>query len=334
MLSRFQLSLILCLFTGTLSANTDLPQPDIQRAQKIHQLLQQFHYHPAELKLGAYQSIKQQIELLDASTPNPAEFAKAFNTLWQDGPFSHVRLAKRQQSVEEIAAYLDTMNVGEQGATLTWQGRIAVLTVTTMMGLDTIEQINSAYQQLTNAKALVIDLRLNEGGAFAVRPLVAHLLNHPLTAGAFASRLWFNSHHRQPISSDWQALPPWHGWSIRSFWQDVQAQPLTKIEFSPEAPYYAGPVYLLVSGKTASAAELAAAALATLPNVTLVGENTAGEMLSQTLFDLNDDSQLFLPIADYFSSNLGRIEGRGIEPDIKINADQALQHALTLAAQH
>ena len=51
-----------------------------------------------------------------------------------------------------------------------WTGKIPIMEVKTMMGVDTIEQINEAYKQIDakNPQALIIDLRNNEGGAFAI----------------------------------------------------------------------------------------------------------------------------------------------------------------------
>ncbi|MBK7902596.1 MAG: hypothetical protein IPJ97_06240 [Proteobacteria bacterium] len=41
----------------------------------------------------------------------------------------------------------------------------------------------------------------------------------------------------------------------------------------------------------------------------VVGEQTAGQMLSQKPYDLTEGLQLYLPIADYVSIRAGRIEG-------------------------
>lgn len=90
---------------------------------------------------------------------------------------------------------------------------------------------------------------------------------------------------------------------------------------------------VLVSGLTASAAELAADALAANGRAQLIGEPTAGEMLSQKMYDLPQGLQLSLPIADYYAFHSGRIEGAGIQPDEKVPADQALALALKRIAQ-
>ncbi len=255
----------------------------------------------------------------------------------QSGPFSHVNIQpSNNSSAEQLADHLDNMRIGGNGVNLTWHQKTALLTVNTMMGLDTIEQINEAYIEIVKQKAtaLIIDLRANNGGAFAVKPLVEHLLKKPLELGAFVSQPWNRQATTPPTLKDVKNQPIWQGWSIRSFWRDVQSNTLTRIQMQPVSPMYAGPVYVLTSNQTASAAELASDALANLPNVTLIGETTAGEMLSQTLYDLPEQMHLFIPVADYYSHRMGRIEGVGVKPTINIEASKALEKALTLINQH
>ena len=85
---------------------------------------------------------------------------------------------------------------------------------------------------------------------------------------------------------------------------------------------------MLTSSTTASAAELAADILQGSGRATLIGETTAGEMLSQKMFDVPGGFLLSLPIADYYSATNGRIEGVGVKPDIESGADAALEIAL------
>lgn len=71
-----------------------------------------------------------------------------------------------------MAEYFDQMNVAGKGANLRFQEGTAVLTVTTMMGQDTIRQIKEDYLQIAKQQPenLIIDLRNNHGGAFAIPP--------------------------------------------------------------------------------------------------------------------------------------------------------------------
>lgn len=119
-----------------------------------------------------------------------------------------------------------------------------------------------------------------------------------------------------------------------TFWNAVQTEALTPIGFQPaEDNHFDGPLYVLTSNETASAAELAADALKASGRAILVGETTAGEMLSQTVFDVPGGLQLWLPIADYYSLAYGRIEGVGVAPDIAADAGLAQDIALDLIAR-
>jgi carboxyl-terminal processing protease len=53
-------------------------------------------------------------------------------------------------------------------------------------------------------------------------------------------------------------------------------------------------------------------------------------MLSQKPYDLSNGWILFLPFADYIARHSGRIEGKGLQPDVAIQAEQALDCAMTL----
>lgn len=51
-------------------------------------------------------------------------------------------------------------------------------------------------------------------------------------------------------------------------------------------------------------------------------------MLSQKPYDLSNGWILFLPFADYIATHSGKIEGKGLQPDTKTSADQAMDIAL------
>ena len=306
---------------------------DVARA--MSEAMRLHHYDPAALADPAYVATKEAMAALAARVQSREDFVRGANAVWHDGPFSHVDLQVAQASADETAAYLDTLRVGGGGARLTWNSEVAVLTVTTMMGVDTIEEITAAYADIAGkgARALIIDLRENGGGAFAVKPLVGHLIDAPVDAGVFVSRKWAMEMDRAPTQRDVSSLPPWEGWTLTSFWRDVEANRLTRVQFQPTAPLFSGPVYVLVSQRTASAAELAADVLRSSGRAVLVGQTTAGEMLTQKVFDLPQGLQVFLPIGDYYSLRSGRIEGVGVMPHVQSEADSAMAVALSLAAR-
>src|SRR5688572_31218625 len=93
-------------------------------------------------------------------------------------------------------------------------------------------------------------------------------------------------------------------------------------------PLFLGPVVVLTSARSISAAEIAADALKSSGRAKIVGEKTPGAVLSSKLFDIPGGFHLRVPIADYYSIAGARLEGHGVTPDIAVSADQALDVAL------
>lgn len=322
---------VLVAVASLAQANEATPQDFKLVAAEIDKTIRAHHYNPSELETTGYLKIANAVATLAETADTKEAFIAGFNQLWQHGPFSHVQLAPARGTATQLAQYLDTLRVGDGAARLSWEGDVAVLTVSTMMGQDTIEQIGAAYAEITKkgAKALIIDLRKNPGGAFAIRPLVAHVIEEPFTAGSFVSRIWNAEHTAAPTQSELASQPAWDSWSIRTFWDDIQSSSLVKVRFTPaNQQRYSGPVFVLTSGQTASAAELATDALKASGRATLIGEKTAGQMLSQKPYDISGGFHLSLPIADYYSASGARIEGHGITPHINVPADTAMEEAL------
>jgi hypothetical protein len=321
------------------TSNVFSSDSDIQSSRKykkvvleIEQLLETNLYDPTLLKSNAYLTIKSKVRELAENSSNEQHFIKGFNQLWQQGPFSHVNLSNTGQNSIQMAKYFDHLKIGGTGVSLTFNDNTAVLTVTTMMGIDTIEQIQQAYSDIAKHKSehLIIDLRHNEGGAFAIVPLVSHILSEGLDAGVFVSKE-YALNNIQPVSFDKiDQLSPWEGWSLTNFWNDAMTNGLTRIRFEPKFPNFSGQVYVLVSNKTASAAELATDAMQASKQAIVIGEQTAGKMLTQKPFDLNNGWLLFLPFADYISKHSDRIEGKGIKPDVATKPEDAMSYAMKL----
>ena len=106
----------------------------------------------------------------------------------------------------EMAEFIDSLHIGDHGVSLEFAEETAILTVTTMTGVDTKEQVYEAYKDIAsnNAKSLIIDLRNNTGGTFAGIPLVGHVLTDSLDAGMFVSRKWWTNHREVPTIGDIQ----------------------------------------------------------------------------------------------------------------------------------
>jgi hypothetical protein len=299
-------------------------------ASVILQTIRANHYHRAELDDDRFHQIERQVTALGTTATSADEFMKEFNAIWRNGPFSHVGLRMAEQPAADRIASLDTFMAGPEAVKLDWRGSTAILTVNTMNGADTLEAIDKAYGEIVSRRAekLIIDLRKNGGGAFAVVPLVGHLIDQPFDAGVFVVGSWYERHRDPPGAGDFPSATPWLGYSVRAFQSDVLTRPLTAYRIVPLQPSFKGAVFVLTSGRTLSAAEIAADALKSIGRAKIVGETTPGVVLSSKLFDVPGGFHLRVPIADYFSIRHGRLEGVGVLPDVAVPADQALEVAL------
>ncbi|HEY1697703.1 MAG TPA: S41 family peptidase [Polyangiaceae bacterium] len=89
-----------------------------------------------------------------------------------------------------------------------------------------------------------------------------------------------------------------------------------------------GPVAVLVNGRTASSAELAAAALHDLRHAMVVGSRTMGKWTVQMLDDLPNGYAVKYTIALFESPSGKSYEGVGLTPDVQVDeADDAVERA-------
>lgn len=91
------------------------------------------------------------------------------------------------------------------------------------------------------------------------------------------------------------------------------------------------PVVVLVNGLTASSSEILAAALQENHRATLVGEPTYGKGTVQTLLRLHNGSALKLTTARFFTPTGKPIDQEGVEPDVRVAAQQGDQADTQLA---
>ena len=153
------------------------------------------------------------------------------------------------------------------------------------------DQIREAIEDLSDksVEGLVLDLRNNSGGLVSAGLAVAD---------AFLDQ--------QPI--------------VETRNRDGIADP---IQAGPEV-LYSGPMVTLVNGGTASASEILAGALQDDARSMLLGSNTFGKGLIQTLTNLSDGSGLAVTVAGYVTPSGRDIQGQGITPDKTLDGPEPL----------
>lgn len=88
------------------------------------------------------------------------------------------------------------------------------------------------------------------------------------------------------------------------------------------------PVVVLVNGGSASASEIVAGALQDQHRATIMGTRTFGKGSVQTVISLGNDTALKLTTARYFTPNGRSIQAKGIEPDVVLKNQGALDATL------
>lgn len=87
---------------------------------------------------------------------------------------------------------------------------------------------------------------------------------------------------------------------------------------SEDADEYKKPLVVLVNGNSASASEIFAGAVKDYEIGTLVGTNTFGKGIVQTVFPMEDGSAIKLTVSKYYTPNGNNIHEIGIKPDVEM----------------
>jgi len=165
---------------------------------------------------------------------------------------------------------------------------------------DAFNVVIGAMNFLSNTDALIIDLRENGGGSpEMVQFLCSYFLENP--------RKHLNSFYYKEKDKTTQY------WTYTY----LPGKRLDKVD-----------LYLLTSKNTFSAAEEFSYNLKHLKRATVVGETTGGGAHDNKFIILNDNFSMSLPFARAINPiTKTNWEGIGVEPDVKVTSDRALETA-------
>ena len=196
-----------------------------------------------------------------------------------------------------------------------------------MIGVDVANEISKAVVGLGQISGLIIDLRGNTGGGAGALRLMSLLTPEKIPVGFAPGKRWAGrdlakEKNKFPrfgsIPSSKKAL-----WllALRYLPSLITKSPIV-LESEGHGPRsYQGNVVLLVDRHTASAAEMVTIFAKENRLATIVGENTAGRLLSATSVKVGRGFRLALPTGAYYTWSGTALEGSPIEPDVFIEFD-------------
>lgn len=161
---------------------------------------------------------------------------------------------------------------------------------------DTAKQFKDKYEKLKieGIKSLIIDLRNNGGG----------LVDEALQIADYI------------VPKEKELLIT------------VDKEQKEEVKKAEQDPIIDMPIVVLVNEYSASASEILAGALKDLEEATIVGNTTYGKGVIQQFFTLRDGSGLKVTIEEYYTPNRTKINGIGIEPNIKVELPETIENPL------
>lgn len=178
------------------------------------------------------------------------------------------------------------------------ENQVGYILITEFDGV-TSEQFSVGLKDLQSKgmQGLVIDLRNNGGGSLdAVCEIADELLPEGLIVYTE-----YNDGERIDRNSD-------------AAWADV-------------------PMSVIINGASASASEILSGALQDHGVATIVGTQSYGKGIVQSVLDLQDGTALKLTSAKYYTPNGNNIHGVGITPDVEIDLPEELKTEVTLSLE-
>ena len=191
-----------------------------------------------------------------------------------------------------------------------------------MIGVDVANEISKAVLGLGGVKGLIIDLRGNTGGGAGALRLMSLLTPEKIPVGFAPGRRWAG----RDLDKEKMAFPRFGSipsskkalWllALRYLPSLIAKSPIVLESEGYGRQSYQGNVVLLVDRHTASAAEMVTIFAKENKLATIVGEKTAGRLLSATSVKVGHGFRLALPTGAYYTWNGTALEGSPIEPDV------------------
>jgi carboxyl-terminal processing protease len=218
-----------------------------------------------------------------------------------------------------------------------------------MVGVEVANEVSNGIAKLGAVKSLIIDLRGNTGGGIGALRVMSWLTPDRIPVG-FAldrSRVTPKLESEKMKFRRFSQIPP----STKGLWRLALQFGLTMMAKKPvvlqteglgKQPFH-GKIVLLVDRHTASAAEMIVAFAKENKLATIVGERTAGRLLSATSVKVGKGFRLALPTGAYYTWEGAVLEGTPIEPSHliefdwhqrRLGRDSQLDYAADLVGAH
>ncbi len=199
-------------------------------------------------------------------------------------------------------------------------GGIAYMALNTFDDSRIVKDFEASYEKARDARAWILDLRDNGGGSSDIGyAILKHTLRAPTKTMAERIRIY---------------RPTWKAWGRPQDWQEIEPKTIEPAQ----GPRFDGPVFILTSPITCSAAEDFLISARTAKRATIVGEPTCGSSGQPLYFSIYGADVRICTKWDRFPDGAEYV-GIGILPDVPaartrrdvaVGRDAVLEKALEL----
>ncbi|EGV42511.1 hypothetical protein BZARG_2203 [Bizionia argentinensis JUB59] len=280
-------------------------------------------YNQSFLKSKDWRKFKKRMLKLSGDINDDLELQIAFSAFARDFPFSHYYLYKSQPENDKGSSNPNFANISEINS------ETCVLKVKSFSGSK--GQMDSLISVIENKKYrnLIIDLRDNPGGNhLSAFPLAEYIIDKPIIAGVFPNKNWYKEFDRIPNKVDYSKFTEFSGGTMNEWFDKANQNYGAYFKVIPSNKHFNGKVFILTNNRTGSTCEPFVYGLKFHNYATIIGEHTAGAMLSSNEFNLDNGITLRIPLNDYITYSGERIDKNGIEPNIKVESEKALEYTL------
>ncbi|RZD21807.1 S41 family peptidase [Pseudoalteromonas sp. MEBiC 03485] len=299
-----------------------------QLYDNIKDTLVRTYYHPKDLNETWFTNYLNELkESINRSKDDVALLAHAF-VLSRELPVSHISLSRFDQCQTPLP-----QSTGITLERLT-EHTLLVSVKHFFEQFHVGSEIKTMLKQEPAIKNVIIDLTQASGGDLSAMKLAEAFSAKSLQGGYFVSGKWWHEHSAPPSQQETnRSKVADSDISIEQFNQLVADHAIISVQTKETESDFDGKVFILTSNKTGSAAEAFAAVMQYHNKAILVGQNTAGAMLTSIRQCVGDGWILQLPVADYYLPNGQRLEGQPTVPNIITEPSQQLSTVTQVLAE-
>lgn len=304
----------------------------LPRAQEVNTILEiseKYICNPHWLNTEEWKVFVRNIRSENVLQLSVQDFRTHFNKEAKKLPFTHYYLSAVQtknQGTKEEDPYFELKSIDDNTAHLIIRSFVS--------DAQTMFKLTKEIQE-KGYKNLIIDMRDNTGGTLDAPVVLARFLTQEsIDAGIYMTQPWFAQNDHYPTKEEIQQLPFLEDLSLQGFRSIVKKSPAFRMVIpGHDQAVFQGKVYVLTNSITGSACEPVVDLLKKKGLATIVGQRTAGAMLSGEYIPVSNSLRLFLPVADYMTAEGSRIDKVGVLPDVKKSHEEALPYVLNQIAK-